>query len=640
MNFKFKYIGKHLTVFLILFVIISGIFLISFGDMSVYAAGDGTWGTVTSSIAKVVGYIVGLVAQLFISLLGGAIVMLFGILRPFLEYNNFINEYPVVIGWVAVRDFCNTILILVLIITAFGTIIRAPGYDYKQKLPQIILSAILINFSKIICGMIIDISQVFMLSFVAGVSVFLEGGLIHGLGITKLFSMGDWASSKAIGGSTVSQIVVAMLLTVVFLAIIFLTILVYIIILIYRIVMLWLYVVTSPLPYVLKFIPKGEQHSGSWWTKFSNYVILGPLTAFFLWLSIVSLNSDKLFTTSKSLSPQSSLPHNFVFSLDELKSFIIAIALLWGGLLMSIQMSDHLSSHLTKLKDGAIKLGKGVGRAVWSVPATIGKQLTHTGIREALEAESLFGIKKKGMESGRANKIAGITTAILGGATKMTLMSSLGGVGGGSFLSSLGIGVAGGMRGTDGVGGLNLLGGGIKKLSSDNKNLFWQRDIISAVSSVMDPFNKSVRDSRKKKIDEHNAEVEDGAKNIKDYGKIPDLVAHIRETIGKDRSFLNKEEEKMIYKIIKTGNWSKLSNDSRDGITRSYENMDNRQMIDKIEESYKRPEGLTLANRADENFADLITQEIARYLTQINVRMNLDSEIKGEELHAFSRMVS
>lgn len=126
-------------------------------------------GPIKAFVANIVSFIFVLIIKFEVAL----IKLVIGFLAAFWSYNNFINELPVVIGWAALRDFANSILVLALIATAFGTIVRAKGYDYKQKLPEIILAAILVNYSRLICGIIIDISQVFLLTFFERLSLLL-----------------------------------------------------------------------------------------------------------------------------------------------------------------------------------------------------------------------------------------------------------------------------------------------------------------------------------------------------------------------------------------------------------------------------------------------------------------------------------
>ncbi|MDO8598583.1 MAG: hypothetical protein Q7S02_00555, partial [bacterium] len=65
----------------------------------------------------------------------------------------------------------------------------------------------------------------------------------------------------------------------------------------FRIVMLWALVVLSPLPYVLNLLPQGKKYGGRWWSMFGEYLTVGPVLAFFLWLALVSVGSGNVGET-------------------------------------------------------------------------------------------------------------------------------------------------------------------------------------------------------------------------------------------------------------------------------------------------------------------------------------------------------
>ena len=70
---------------------------------------------------------------------------------------------PVVsLGWGVVRDFTNMLLIMGLVIIGLATIIGYKDYEAKKTLPLLIGVAVLINFTPLICGIIIDAANIVM----------------------------------------------------------------------------------------------------------------------------------------------------------------------------------------------------------------------------------------------------------------------------------------------------------------------------------------------------------------------------------------------------------------------------------------------------------------------------------------------
>jgi len=65
-------------------------------------------------------------------------------------------------AWGIVRDFTNLFFILIVVAIGIATALRIKSYEVKKTLPRLILVAILINFSPVICGVVIDASNIFM----------------------------------------------------------------------------------------------------------------------------------------------------------------------------------------------------------------------------------------------------------------------------------------------------------------------------------------------------------------------------------------------------------------------------------------------------------------------------------------------
>src|SRR5665811_2039031 len=127
--------------------------------------------------------LLGSIAMSLVSVLGWILAQLMGILIYIAQYDNFTNSAVIINGWRVARDVANMFFVVVLLVIAFGTILQLENYNYKKWLPKLILMAILINFSKTICGLLIDVAQVVMLTFVNAFSKIGAGSLTNMLGI-------------------------------------------------------------------------------------------------------------------------------------------------------------------------------------------------------------------------------------------------------------------------------------------------------------------------------------------------------------------------------------------------------------------------------------------------------------------------
>ncbi|PIP34883.1 hypothetical protein COX21_00500, partial [Candidatus Falkowbacteria bacterium CG23_combo_of_CG06-09_8_20_14_all_41_10] len=148
-------LSKNQSIFLLVFILVLGSFILA-NPVQASWFGD--------AVAQLIGWIV----YAFVYVIGLLIMLVMWVLIKLAQYNDFINATPVQFGWTIVRDVCNMFFILILLIIAFATILRVERYSFKTLLPKLILMAVLINFSKLICGVFIDFAQVIMLTFVNG----------------------------------------------------------------------------------------------------------------------------------------------------------------------------------------------------------------------------------------------------------------------------------------------------------------------------------------------------------------------------------------------------------------------------------------------------------------------------------------
>ncbi|MFH1187345.1 MAG: hypothetical protein V1688_00625, partial [bacterium] len=111
---------------------------------------------------------------------GLLVTFLVGFLMRVAAYNDFTTSTAVQTGWKLMRDVCNMFFIVIMMLIAVSTIIRYEAYNYKKILPTLLIKAVLINFSLMFCGLLIDASQVITLTFVDAFKGAGEGNFIVG----------------------------------------------------------------------------------------------------------------------------------------------------------------------------------------------------------------------------------------------------------------------------------------------------------------------------------------------------------------------------------------------------------------------------------------------------------------------------
>ncbi len=316
---------------------------------------------VTTAILKILTGIISVLVSFF----GKLLAVVLHALVYVAQYNNFIKEQVVIEGWKVVRDVCNMFFVLGLLIIAFGTVLRLQNYQAKNLLRSFIFGAIFVNFSKTICGLILDFAQIIMLTFVNGFKDVGAGNLTEMLGLTALFDVvvnNSDASAEPLEGLGVF---ISYLLALIYIIVALVVILTMTIMLIQRAVMLWIYVILSPFPYLLSALPKAGklgQAGSRWWSDFTGLVITGPMLAFFIWLSFFTASGSGLSnsTTTDSGGIQllgststAAVPNNNSDLTNDINAgvtksgtaqaiikFLVSIGLLWGGMMLTKETSS------------------------------------------------------------------------------------------------------------------------------------------------------------------------------------------------------------------------------------------------------------------------------------------------------------
>ena len=328
-------------------------------------------------------------------ILGLFLVLLIEVLIYIASYNNFLGVPAITVGWSMVRDLANMFFVVILLIIAFATIL--PGiekYNYKKWLPKLILMAVLINFSKTICGLLIDVAQVVMLSFV---SAFAN---ISGTNITHMLGILDWhkldEGSDDVGGW---EVMGAYFLAVVYVVISIVVIGAMLMMLVMRIVMIWIYVILSPLAFLLNSFPDGSGYASKWWKQFTQNLVIGPVLAFFIWLSFsivsVDVSGTQVLGDNEGLGADLDSheevdlegdDHGFG-SGDLMIQFIVSIGLLIGGLKVSQEIGGEAGNVLGKASQKgfgiAKQLGKKAGKAGVEGTKFVGRQSLGAGSQVA-----------------------------------------------------------------------------------------------------------------------------------------------------------------------------------------------------------------------------------------------------------------
>ncbi len=273
------------TIFITILLIIGGVFIFFRAAQAVSFLGFDL--NLETTILGWVGHLV----KMLVGLLGGLLLIIIDLLIKVYSFNHFIDgeAIAVEIGWVLVRDLSNIFFVVSLLVIAFATVFNVESYHYKKMLPKLIIMAVLVNFSKTICGLIIDFAQVVMMTFVHSFESISRGNLAFGFGLDQMLAIIDGSQNNVNVDFSSGSIVASYILAVLYLIVALGVVGTMLIIIVFRIIMIWALVVLSPIAFMASAVPGGEKYSGQWWSEFTKNVISGPFLAFFFWLSMLVL---------------------------------------------------------------------------------------------------------------------------------------------------------------------------------------------------------------------------------------------------------------------------------------------------------------------------------------------------------------
>ncbi|MBU0476928.1 hypothetical protein KKB68_02910, partial [Patescibacteria group bacterium] len=301
------------------------------------------------------------------------------------------------IGWTLLRDLANMGFVIALVAIGLGTALRYGEYQAQKALPRLIGVALLINFTPVICGLIIDGSNIAMNFFLEGVTAgknFVDLTGLQGQIIGD--SLGNFFNPRTDPTPLAKTIV---LIAFSFIAGIFL--LLYSIIFIARYVAIWVLVILSPIAFFCWILPATRKVFNDWWKQFFQWCIIGIVAAFFLYLSdqLIAEGVRNSFTAPGTGTAVPVLATSgFNEMMNSILPYGVALALLFYGFFTAISTSAM----------GASGIIAGAQKGAKVIPPKVGKwagkkTATPLGRKIAPKIENL-GKRMAGVGSEKAQK--------------------------------------------------------------------------------------------------------------------------------------------------------------------------------------------------------------------------------------------
>jgi len=274
-------------------------------------------------------------------------------------------------AWEAVRGFINMFYLLILIFLAITTILQINKFNDKKLFFNVIVSAILVNFSMAITLVVIDFSNLIMVYFASAIhDINLGNFFFDKMGYAKNILVNPDSTLLTIGTNMIGFII--NIITAVMLFFVGISLLI-------RLIAYWVLIILSPLAFFSIAVP-GSNGFQEWKDKLINYSFYGPIMLFFIWLSMaLSTYLNNAFQQASGIEGT----NGFV---KFLTSYITVIYLLYYGHDKSKAMAKKAGDTVGMLMDKggqyAVTAGKGAALATGvGAAGYFGGKYLYTGMK-------------------------------------------------------------------------------------------------------------------------------------------------------------------------------------------------------------------------------------------------------------------
>ena len=253
--------------------------------------------------------------------------------------------------WDISRSLANNFFVLLLAIIGLTTILRISSYQWQKTLPSLFVAVLLINFSGVLVGLVVDMANIVT-------SAFLKGAL-QGT---------DWSVNE-FGGTEALALHVAQILFYFFVGFAyFATMLLFVV----RTVVLWILAAIGPLAFAFAVLPATRAYWEQWFKALIQWAIMGIPISFALYIA-----SKAMSLANKDLETWGTAPTFFAQAVGPFTAVIILLM----GISMALAGAPAISQNVMALgKKGITTLGKKAGAAAKTkIPAFARQKIVESG---------------------------------------------------------------------------------------------------------------------------------------------------------------------------------------------------------------------------------------------------------------------
>ncbi len=326
-------------------------------------------------------------------------------------------------GWGLMRDLVNMFFIIALAFIGLATALRIKQYEIQKTLPRLIFIILICNFSPVLCGIVVDFSNILTYFFIGQLSglEFLRSRMVAESLIIQNLVKG-WFDWQAVFSSVIQGLIMAGANNFTAL-ILFLFALIFVV----RYVAIWIAVILSPLAFFASIFPQLPIIGGFWRTwlnQFLQWCFVGVTAAFFLYLgNNILVTAPAIIGTEAPTGDILHTPYPWQEFLGNITPFLIAVLFLYFGFSSAVSIGatgaqvaigvarktgKKTKALMGKTKTAALKKGKSFVRE--KAPPEVRRAFRELAtIRRPNWLEVSPDEKKKGVKgwAGRAAKWAG-----------------------------------------------------------------------------------------------------------------------------------------------------------------------------------------------------------------------------------------
>jgi len=333
--------------------------------------------------------------------------------------------------WTAVRDIFNLTFIFGLVYIGFKMILNSDDSNTRRWLVNLILAALLVNFSLFITKFIVDFSNILATEIITngfakspssisagGAAYDISGTFAQIFGATSIFD-GSWINKNPQPGNYMYIFGAAIIFIV--MAFVFATGAFMIII---RFVALCLYMVMSPMMFLGWVFPQFSGMTSRYWRGFLGRAFFAPVYALLLYFSAFILDSmprnpnfANAFTTTGTTGVASTIMPFVIGSVFLLASVVVANRMGADGASAAIRVGQNVQRRAQRgLQRGAV----GAGRFGLRNTAGYGAQGVNWASEKAQRGARRLDARLSQTRFGRTTAGNVILTNVAGAADKVT----------------------------------------------------------------------------------------------------------------------------------------------------------------------------------------------------------------------------